>query len=101
MTSRSTTETSASEHEARYETLRWHALAPRPLPTARDGLAVLLRQGIAAWMDAWSSLPAPVVRTTQDECETPPLPHDASVEVVHVLAAMALGHIRNPEEVHA
>jgi hypothetical protein len=93
-----TTGTSASEHAARYEALRRHAIGPHHAPAARDGLAVLLRQGVTAWMEAWSRLPAPAVRAAQDESERPPLPDGVSAEVIRVLAAMALGHI---EEVHA
>ena len=92
------TGTRASEHAARYEALRRHAIEPHDVPMAREGLAVLLRQGVAAWIEAWSRLPAPGLRATQDEREKPPLPDGASAEVVRVLAAMALGHI---EEVHA
>jgi hypothetical protein len=93
-----TTGTGASGHADRYEALRHHAIEPHDVPAAREGLAVLLRQGVVAWMKAWSRLPAPGVRAAQDEHERPPLPDGASVEVVRVLAAMALGHI---EEVHA
>lgn len=93
-----TTETSASEHTDRYEALRRHALEPHHDGAARDGLAVLLRQGVAAWMEAWSTLPAPAVRAAQEGRERPPLPDGMSAEVVRVLAAMALGHI---QEVHA
>jgi hypothetical protein len=92
-----TTGIATSEHAARYETLRRQALEPHHAVTARDGLAVLLRQGVAAWMQAWSRLPAPAVRAAQVEHERPPLPDGTSAEVVRVLAAMTLVHI---EEVH-
>jgi len=88
-----TTGPGASEHAARYEALRCHAVEPHDVPASRDGLAVLLRQGVAAWMEAWSTLPPSVTRVAQDERERPPLPDGASAEVIHVLAAMALGHI--------
>jgi len=88
---------SAPDHAARYETLRAHAVQ-RHAPATRDGLVVLLRQGVAAWMDAWARLPAPPPRRTQCEHRrASPLPDETSTEVVHVLAAMALGHI---QEVH-
>ena len=93
-----TTEEGTSEPAARYEELRRHALHPHHAQVARDGLAVLLRQGVAAWVEAWSRLPASAARAAQDERERPPLPDGACAEVVHVLAAMALGHIA---EVHA
>lgn len=85
---------SAPDHAARYETLRAYA-AHRHAPATRDGLVVLLRQGVAAWMDAWSRLPAPAARPTREERQRPsPLPEDASAEVIHVLAAMTLRHIQ-------
>jgi len=48
-------------------------------------------------MEAWSGLLLSPVRPAQlrdDSQCPPPLPDDASVEVVHVLAAMTLGHIQ-------
>ena len=69
---------SALEHAARYEALRSYVVQ-RDALAARDGLVVLLRKGIAAWMDAWSRLPAPSVRPTLCERQRPsPLPDDAS-----------------------
>jgi hypothetical protein len=88
---------SVSEHAARYETLRAYAVQRSALVT-RDGLVVLLRQGVAAWLDAWSGLPA-APRPVRTERQRPsPLPEDASAEVVRILAAMTLGHV---QEVHA
>ncbi len=88
----------ASEHVARYEALRSRAVEHH-VPAARDGLAVLLRQGVANWMDAWSHVSVPPTRTAQERRPRPwPLRDDEGVEVVRVLAAMALGHI---EEMHA
>lgn len=91
-------EPSVPEHASRYEALRTHTLEQHRVPAARDGLAVLLRGGVAAWMDAWSRVPTPAVRTTEDHRHRPSLPDGASAEVIRVLAAMALGHI---QEVHA
>lgn len=84
----------AAEHTARYEALRAHAVE-RYTPTSRDGLVVLLRQGVAAWMEAWSRLPAPPPRPARDERQRPsPLSDDASAEVICILAAMTLSHIQ-------
>jgi hypothetical protein len=94
----STTQMRVSEYGARYEVLRRHALERHDAPAARDGLAVLLRQGVAAWMDAWSRVPAPPPRATGNRGSMAVLPDSTSAEVVRVLAAMALGHI---QEVHA
>jgi hypothetical protein len=88
----------ASEHAARYEALRSHAL-DRLAPGARHGMALLLRQGMAAWIDAWSAvLEAPPPRSARGASPRPwPLPEESSVGLVHVLAAMALSHM---QEVH-
>lgn len=89
---------STPDHAERYEALRAH-VAQRRAAASREGLAVLLRQGVAAWMEAWSRLPAPPVPAVQTECQRLlPLPDDASAEVVRVLATMTLSHI---QEVHA
>jgi len=89
---------SEPDHAIRYEALRTHVVDRRAL-ASHDGLVVLLRQGLAAWMEAWSRLPAPPASPVQTERQRPSrLPDDASAEVVRVLAAMTLSHI---EEVHA
>ena len=89
-----TSEQNASEHAARYEALRRHATEHRG-GVARHGLAVLLRQGVAAWMDVASQVPAPALRSAKDDARSPPpLPGDSSAEVVRVLAAMTLEHIQ-------
>jgi len=90
-----TTNAGASEHVERYEALRGRAIDPHHAPTARDGLAVLLRQGMASWIQAWSTLPAPAAPSAQNNHQKPPLPDGASAEVVRILADMALGHIQN------
>ena len=87
-----------SEHRAatyvlRYEELRGYAVAHHT-PGSRDGLVVLLRQGVAAWMEAWSRLPAPPPRVQAALQRPSPWSQDASAEVVHVLAAMTLSHIQ-------
>ena len=89
---------STPDHAERYEALRVHAVQRRT-PASREGLVVLLRQGVAAWMEAWSRLPASPEPPVQTDRQRPsPFPDEASAEVVRVLAAMTLSHIR---EVHA
>ncbi len=91
------TSSRAADHGTRYEALRAHVVERRTR-ASRDGLIVLLREGVVAWIDAWSRLPAAPARLAQAESQRPPpLFNDASAEVVRVLAAMTLGHI---EEVH-
>ena len=86
-----------SDHAERYEVLRAHAVQPHAA-ASRDGLVVLLRQGVAAWMAAWSRLPAPRIPPAppaQTARQRPsPLPNEASPEVVRILAAMTLSHLR-------
>lgn len=89
-----TNEQTAPEHTSRYEALRNHALQ-RDASVARHGLAVLLRQGVAAWMEAWSKMPSPSPQPAKDESPRPcPLPEGSSAEVVRVLAAMTLGYMQ-------
>jgi hypothetical protein len=55
------------------------------------GLAVLLRQGVAAWLRAWATcprLPDPVARPVSP-LEIPPLVH---TELAQLWAHMALSH---------
>ena len=87
----------APAHVARYEDLRRHAVE-RQILAGRFGLAVLLRQGLAAWVEQWSKMPAPTPAAPADRSRPSPLPDDTSADVINVLAAMALGHI---QEVHA
>ncbi len=92
---------SRPEHAERYEVLRAHTVE-RHASASRDGLVVLLRQGVAAWMDACSRLPAPwtppAPPAQTERKRSSPLPDEASPEVVRILAAMTLSHI---QEVHA
>jgi len=77
----------------RYETLRGQALQ-RQLWADRLGLAVLRLQGLAAWLVQWSKLPD-LAPTSPTEFTTPSeLPDDAHVDVVNVLATMALSHLQ-------
>lgn len=87
-------ESGAPDHTARYEALRAYAV-DHYAPTSRDGLVVLLRQGVAAWLEAWSTVPAPSLQMAQVERQPPsPLADGVIAQVVRVLAAMVLGHIQ-------
>jgi hypothetical protein len=60
--------------------------------SSRWGLAILRREGLAAWIAAWASTPGPAA------VEPPPdaalrLPDERHAEVVRVLTSMALGHL--------
>ena len=90
----------AVEYSSGYESIRNHAV-DRHAPVFRHGLAVLLHQGVASWMHACSKVSASSPRPAKDERSRPcssPLPVESSVEVVRVLAAMAMGYM---QEVHA
>jgi hypothetical protein len=82
------------DHATCYERLRAYALE-RHAPPSRDGLVILLRHGMVAWMDAWSKLPAPLPQPAQAEpSKTHTMPDDTSVEVIHILATMTLSHFQ-------
>ena len=100
-----TTQRTAPEYRAHYESLRRHTLTRDSRPEARDGLAVLLRKGVAAWLQAWSRVPAPTVPTVPTvpaapaDRHRPILPDGVSAELIRVLAGMALGHLQEGQEV--
>ncbi len=81
----------------RYEELRRHAVERQTL-AGRLGLAVLLQQGLAAWVEQWSKMPAPTPASCAETVRPAPLCDDTSTEVINVLAAMVLSHV---QEVHA
>jgi hypothetical protein len=81
----------------RYEELRQHAVEHQTL-AGRLGLAVLLQQGLAAWVEQWSKMPAPTPVSCAETVRPAPLRDDTSTEVINVLAAMVLSHV---QEVHA
>lgn len=84
---------------ASYEEMRSHAML-RQLPVRRHGLAVLMNQGVAGWLEQWSTLPAPERLAPSVESGGPCiLPAEASDTVVHLLANMTLIHMQ--QEVHA
>lgn len=83
-----------ARHAERYEVLRAYAVAPE-VSASRDGLVVLLREGVAAWMEACSRWPVPWTPPVRNVRQWPsPLPEAASPEVVRILAAMTLSHLQ-------
>ncbi len=82
----------------RYEQLRAQAMGRWVGCSSQLGLTLLLRQGLPAWLAAWSRY-TPSERTdtagTQDRGNTGKLlPPDGQAEVAMVLAGMALHHGR-------
>ncbi len=92
-----TAQDKACVHDARYEELRRQAME-RQVLVGRLGLAVLLQQGMAAWIEQWAKMPAPTPVTVSDTARPSSLPDDCSTQIINVLTTMALGHI---QEVHA
>jgi hypothetical protein len=77
---------------ASYEALRRIALGQREANDGPSlGLALLLRQGVAAWLHAWARCPCPAdpVAHPVPSLEIPPLVH---TELVQLWAHMALSH---------
>jgi len=81
---------------ARYEELRRHAVQRQTL-AGRLGLAVLLQQGLPAWVEQCSKMPAPTPALCAETFGPSPLRDDTSTDVVNVLAAMVLNHV---QEIH-
>lgn len=80
---------------ARYEQLRCSVLELRFSDDHRGGLALLMREGLAAWIEAWSLclMPAtPAVASPPQE--EPLLPQGLHGEMVHVLANIALNRLQ-------
>ena len=79
-----------------YEQLRCHILAGSP-GGGHAGLAVLLREGVAAWMERMTAV-TPVLSARREDATpltiTGPLP----AGIVQILASIALGRI---EEIHS
>ena len=79
---------------ARYEQLRCGVLEGR-FSGDRHGLALLIREGMAAWIEAWSLclIPAtPAVTSPQQEASL--LPQGLHGEMVHVLANITLNQLQ-------
>jgi len=94
MSRTSESKNNAADHATRYEMLRTYALE-RHAPPSRDGLVILLRHGMVAWMEAWSRLPAPLPQPAQAApSKTHTIPDETSVEVVHILSTMTLSHFQ-------
>ncbi len=89
-----TSKQSTTAFTMRYEALREHVIARHP-DVVRHGIALLLRQGMAAWMRACREMAptpdtVPAANTVPSSCS---VPDGATTEIVHVLAAMALLHM--------
>lgn len=85
---------SAAQHAAHYEALREHVMVQR-CAVGRHGLALLLRQGLAVCMNAWSTVLSTTARSpTADTPRQSPVPDEVNTQLLGVLVAMTLGHIQ-------
>ena len=89
-------QTNGSEQVTRYEDLRRHVIDHGS--GHRLGLALFHREGMKAWLDAWSTCTtrdAPPLRNTSDEPARPlPLTGDIGA-VVRLVASMAIATLQN------
>jgi hypothetical protein len=76
----------------RYEELRAQVLEGVP-SGCRMGLALMLRAGMAGWIEGWAAALETDSRSAGSACPASPMPEGRS-ELVAVLAAMALGSVR-------
>jgi hypothetical protein len=78
----------------RYEELRGQVLEGIP-SGCRMGLALMLREGMAGWIEGWAAAEAPETVSCSPGSASPTFPlQDGRGELVAVLAAMALGTVR-------
>lgn len=77
----------------RYEGLRAQVLSQSSGLTRGLGMALLMRQGLLAWMKAWSHGTPAVGQPAHDPSPTEKvIPLDLRANLALVLAGMALGH---------
>ena len=72
-----------------YEEMRHHMLAGSP-GGPHFGLVVLLREGIAAWIERRATCRGPAAPSGTQPAPRPMLTDELHAEIVHVLAEIAL-----------
>jgi hypothetical protein len=82
----------AQEWVARYEQLRRDALNRGSEVSSGIGLAVLLRQGLRAWMRACGSVLPLSVNQVAQPAPVSSLPFDVRTQTVLILAGMLVGN---------
>ena len=82
----------ANDFTDRYEALRGAMTGERD-PVTRHGLAIVLRRGVAAWMELLSSLPSPCRDTARRERRAALPDERLRNELIGVVSAMVLGHL--------
>jgi hypothetical protein len=88
------TETSSRQWSSRYESLRTHALPDADVTDSGWGLALFMRRGTVAWMEAWPSIKEADGKVTTGT-DGAPCPQSSRVtipkELVMVLAEIITG----------
>ena len=79
----------ANDFTDRYEALRGGITGERD-PVTRHGLAIVLRRGVAAWMEL---LPSPCRDTARRERRSARPDERLRNELIGVVSAMVLGHL--------
>lgn len=79
----------------RYEELRLEAVGRGSFSSSGQGLALVLRKGLTAWMEAWSRCVPSRGTTAPRQTPASAMESDPGMktELVRVLAAMALEHV--------
>lgn len=75
---------------AHYEQLRADALDPGEERVVTPGLALFLRRGMAAWIEAWPQAPERRTGTAPDYSDRPRLPLGLRQQMSLILAGMIL-----------
>lgn len=78
----------------RYEVLRAGVVRADRNGADLRGLALLMRQGTAAWMHWVGTAEAIVAATPRPQPRAPTWPEGIDPALVHIVAAMALAHVR-------
>jgi hypothetical protein len=78
----------------RYEALRAGVVQAERNGVDLRGLAFLMRQGTAAWMRWAGTAEAPVTAAPRPPVSVPAWPEGIDPALVHIVAAMALAHVR-------
>ena len=87
---------SSAEMVAHYEHLRGTVLDPLNRLATLPGLALFLRQGMTAWMRAWSNITKePISGPDRAATQThPPLPQNLQAQLAMILAGIILSQHR-------
>ena len=77
-----------------YERLRNDVLDAGGSQATAPGRALFLRQGMAAWMRAWTACPKPSVMEDSAPYSAPPLSQGLLAQVTMILAGMLISQYR-------